>query len=196
MFENIDANVIEVGCVIFVLLVAGIIALFQRRKGLDSAEKKRITEIIKEVTDGDLSLTAAFAYWTESETIKVNKLVNKYWYYAIGFNRERMIIVPIKISDERPHSITYTDFFEILPEQLGQIKKCGMFNSAGDVELYSREGNKLLSLKVPVSMTDLESVSVGRSGYRVNITQKEVAEKWKNEICPYWIERVNRANHL
>lgn len=157
------------------------------KQGVNSAEKQRIAQIIAEVSNNE-AVTPAYAFWsTQEHQFNSRKITHYYWWYAIGFSKERIYVVPIQISDTTPRNITYQNFLAIEPDQLGLVN--GKKNSNW-MELYDKEGNKIVSLRVWSSVT-ASSVS----DHRINVNQKEAAEVWQKEIVPYWMERVNTANN-
>lgn len=161
---------------------------FLRKKGVNSPEKQRIVEIINEVTGGDTSLTTAYAHWSTYEG-QANRSITRYWFYAIGFNKERIVVVPLSFLSTKPRQITYKNSFIIQPEMLALVNGKHDGKQTPWVELYDKEGNKLVSLSVKDYYTD---TSVSHE--KVNIVQKEAAEKWRTEFVPYWMDRVNAVN--
>lgn len=161
-----------------------------KKRGADGPVKHRIAEIINQVTEGDTSLTVAYAHWSTTEIIDLGyRTVTRRWFYAIGFNKERIVVVPLSISSKRPRQITYKNFFVVVPEMLGLVNGKYEGKQAGWAELYDKEGKELVSLMVQEAYVD---TSVTRE--KVNIVQKEAAEKWKKEFVPYWMASVNAAN--
>lgn len=191
-YQITDENGLTTNGIILIVIVAALVIAFVyfwikesklEKIGENSAEKQRVAEIVKEVSNNDTSVTTAYAYWKTTE-VKGNKRITRYWYYAIGFSKERIYVVPIWISDSRPRKITYKDYIMLEPEHLGLVN-----GNANWAELYDKEGNKLASLMVTPSETDSSA-----SDQKVNITQREVAEKWQKEFIPYWMDKVNTAN--
>lgn len=155
-----------------------------RKKGGDSEEKKRIAEIVDQIAAGD-KVTPAYASWmtVESRPFEGIKLY-RYWWYAIGFNSQRIYIAPISISDE-DGKISYKDSFCIERSQLGLVngRKNGKW-----LELYDKKKQKICTLKVQAVNT---KDSLGND--KVNITQPEAAEAWQ-ELIKQWLDTVNSMN--
>lgn len=184
---SITTNAWIAGGLIMAVIIAFIYYLGKEARltkaGNNSPEKQRIARIISEVSQGDTSLEPAYAYWSTVE-IRGGQKITRYWYYAIGFNKERICVVPISITDSKPHQISYSNYYIVEPDQLGLV------NGAGNwVELYDKEGNKIVSLMVDYSVTDSSL-----SDHKLNVTQEETFKRWANEIIPYWMEKVNTAN--
>lgn len=149
----------------------------------NSQDKQRITQIVTEVTKQEL-VTVACACWVLKERDAMsNQVIDRYWWYAVGFNKARIYVIPIQISDDSPESITYQDHFVIEPEQLSLVN-----GKKGDnwVEFYDKERQKLVSLKVCDCVTHDKP--------KLFICQKEEAKYWKTEFVPYWMQKVNTAN--
>ena len=195
LFLDEDGNVRILTVVLIIAVCAVVLFIkesFQKKAGENSEEKERVAEIVKKIAEGDSSMTAAYATFTTSDTdLKANRTTYRYWYFAIGFNKERIVVAPLQIADGKPCRITYKDSYEIRPEQLGLVNgKCS--NSEGWAEFYDKEGNKIVTLQVQASYVKNNASEVTAS--KVTITQKEAAEKWAKEIVPYWMEKVNTAN--
>lgn len=149
----------------------------------NSQDKQRITQIVTEVTKQEL-VTVACACWVLKEHDSMsNQVIDRYWWYAIGFNKARIYVIPIQISDDGQKSITYQDYFMIEPEQLSLVN-----GKKGEnwVEFYDKEGQKLVSLKVCDCVT--------HDTPKLFISQKDEAKYWKTDFVPYWMQKVNTAN--
>lgn len=176
------------GAFVLIVIIAVIVSVIRvngtMKYGKNSPDKQRIAEIVAEVAKTE-PVTAAYAFWeTEERHATSNKVTHRYWWYAIGFNNSRLYVIPIKVSGGQSRNITYQNYFVIEPEQLGLVNG----KKGGDwVELYDKEGEKLVSLKVWKAVT-------GSRGEPVVVTQEEALEKWKAEFIPYWMDKVNTAN--
>ena len=175
------------GGLILIVIAAGVYFLGKEylltQAGKNSPEKQRIAQIISEVTNGDASLETAYAFWSVSRT-QGNQKLTKYWYYAIGFNKERLCVVPISITDSKPHQISYSNYYILEPDQLSLVNDGGNW-----VELYDKEGTKIFSLMMEYAVTDS-----ALSDHKLNINQEETYSKWVKEFIPYWVDKVNTAN--
>ena len=184
-FRYIDGRAIAEFFIVFAItfLIGAIRILQEASQGQNSEDKQRINQIVTEVTKYEL-VTVACAFWITKERDAIsNKLIDRCWWYAIGFNKARIYVIPIQISDDSPERITYQDYFIIEPEQLRLVngKKGGNW-----VEFYDKEGQKLVSLRVWNLSPNSEP--------KMLITQREAAKNWKTEFVPYWMKKVNTAN--
>ena len=157
------------------------------KEGENSSEKQRVAQIVSEIAKGE-QVTAAFAHWSTVER-QANRTITRYWWYAVGFNKERIYVAPISISSSKPRNITYSNSFVLEPDVLGLVNGDKGKSGSTWMEAYDKEGNKIVSLMLADSYTDSSL-----SDYLVNITQKEAWEKWVKETVPYWMEKVNTAN--
>lgn len=180
------------GIILLVVLAVAVIAgiamqipnILNKKKGSDSEEKKRVAEIVQKISGGD-KVTPAYAKWmTVDGNYKEGKRTYRYWWYAIGFNNERIYIAPITVSD-KDGKISYKDAFCIERSQLGLVngKKNGDW-----MELYDKKKQKLCTLKVEANNT---KGTLGND--KVNITQPEAVQAWK-ELVNLWLDAVNSAN--
>ncbi len=157
-----------------------------KKKGQNSEAKKTVAEIVKQIS-GEDKVTPAYAKWmTVDGDYKAGKRITRYWWYAIGFNRERIYIAPISISGKNG-KVSYKNSFCVERTQLGLVngKKNGNW-----MELYDKQKQKICTLKVEASNTNsmLGSDSI-------NITQPEAAKAWKEQIN-LWLDVVNGANDV
>lgn len=155
-----------------------------KKKGLDSDDKEKVAEIVGQIAAGD-KVIFAYASWMTVERIpKQGKKIYRYWWYAIGFNNNRIYIAPIYISD-KDGNISYKNAFCVERIQLGMVngKKNGKW-----MELYDKKKQKICTLKVETVNT---KDSLGN--YKVNITQPEAVKVWQ-EFINLWLDTVNSAN--
>lgn len=181
--RGIGAVVFIVLCVIVVLAI-WIPDIRNKKKGSDSGEKKRIAEIVSQIAAGD-KVTSAYASWMTVERLpKQGKKVYRYWWYAIGFNNNRIYIAPISVSD-KDGTIRYKNAFIVERNQLGMVngKKNGKW-----LELYDRKRQKICTLKV-----EKVNTKDALGNHKVNITQPEAAKAWQ-ELINLWLDIVNGAN--
>lgn len=179
-----------IGALVFIALcVIAVVAMWipnirNKKKGLDSDEKKEVAEIVGQIAGGD-KVTSAYASWMTIERIpKEGKKVYRYWWYAIGFNNERIYIAPISVSDKEG-KISYKTSFCVEHSQLGLVngRKKGKW-----MELYDKKMQKICTLKVEAVNT-----KDALGNHKVNITQPEAARAWQ-ELENLWLDTVNRVN--
>lgn len=170
--------------VVIIVLVLYIPNILSKKKGLNSEEKKRIAEIVEKIAGGD-KVTPAYANWMTVERLtKEGKKLYRYWWYAIGFNNDRIYMAPISVSD-KDGSISYKDAVCIERSQLGLVngKKNGNW-----MELYDKEKQKICTLKVEAVNT-----KDALGNHKVNINQPEAAKAWQ-ELVNLWLDAVNSTN--
>lgn len=178
-----------IGVIVFLVLVIGVVAwtfisnTINKKKGADSQEKNRIKEIINEVVQNGESVTVAYANWTSIEyAYKEGKKIYKYWWYAVGFNTDRIYMVPLRITKEG--QISYDKHFCIEKSELGMVNAKENDNW---IELYDKNKEKIVSLRVEKSNTK------DTKGCLVNIQQPEEEQAWI-AFVNRWLDEVNRAN--
>lgn len=180
---GIGAVVFIVFCVI-VAVAMWVPSVRNKKKGLDSDEKKKVAEIVGQIAAGD-KVTPAYASWMTVERLpKEGKKIYRYWWYAIGFNNNRIYIAPISVSDQ-DGKISYKDAFCVERSELGLVngKKNGKW-----MELYDKKKQKICTLKVEAVNT-----KDALGNHKVNITQPEAAKAWQDHVN-LWLDIVNSAN--
>lgn len=170
---------------VIVVIAMYIPNILNKKKGMDSPAKKRVEQIVNEISNGD-SVTPAYANWMTSESRPMEgKRIQRFWYYAIGFNKDRIYIAPLSISGKDGENITYKNAFRVERSQLGHVngKKNGKW-----MELYDKEKKKICTLKVEAVNT---KDALGNAQF--NLTQPEAAKAWQEQVN-LWLDMVNSAN--
>lgn len=156
-----------------------------KKKGWDSKAKKRIEEIVSQTVPAGERVTAAYASWLTVESLPTKgKRIYRYWWYAIGFNNERIYIVPLSISG-KGEKIDGRDCVCIERSQLGLVngRKNGNW-----VELYDKDQRKICTMRVEAFNT---GGAVG--SHMVDIAQPEAAKAFR-EFVRLWMSMVNSTN--
>lgn len=166
---------------VFAVLVIGILIKmhFDEKKGVDSEEKRKVAEIVKRIVPAGEEYTAAYAYWARN--MRYSKTC---WFYAIGFNAERIYLAPLSIANG---VISYAKPFVIEKSRLGIVNGSGNKEKAVWAAFYNEEQNHILSLWVR------ESNTKDSKCYPVNIQQKEETVKFA-ELINRWMDEVNTAH--
>lgn len=166
--------------VIGVLIIAVVIKMhFDEMKGIDSEEKRKVAEIVRKVVPEGEEYTAAYAYWEKN--MKNSKTC---WFYAIGFNSERIYVVPLSITKDE---IGYSNSFVIEKSRLGIVNGSRNKNTVTWAEFYDEEQKHILSIWVR------ESNTKDSKCYPVNIQQKEETVKF-GQLVNQWMDEVNTAH--
>ena len=175
--------------VIILFVVSFTIFMFvdflHKKKGGDSKEKKRIEELVLQTVPAGERVTTAYASWLTVESLPTKgKKIYRYWWFAIGFNHERIYIVPITISNNG-EKIDSKGSVCIERSQLGLVnaRKNGNW-----VELYDKSQKKICTMRVEAYNTK------GTAGtHMVDIAQPEAAKAFR-ELVSLWMNMVNSTN--
>lgn len=169
--------------IVFGALIIGITIKmhFDELKGVDSEEKRKVAEIVRRVVPEGEEYTAAYAYWDRHMRHSIIT-----WSYAIGFNSERIYVVPLSIVKDE---MAYSDSFVIEKSRLGIVNSRRYKNkdSITWAEFYDEEQKHILSIWVR------ESNTKDSKSYPVNIQQKEETMKF-GQLVNQWMDEVNTAN--
>lgn len=192
--ELIDENGITTDGIIFVVVLILFVVVFSifmfidflhKKKGGDSREKKRIEELVLQAVPAGEKVTTAYASWLTVESLPTKgKRIYRYWWFAIGFNHERIYIVPIAISNNG-EKIDSKGSVCIERSQLGLVngRKNGNW-----VELYDKSQKKICTMRVEAYNTK------GIAGtHMVDIAQPEEAKAFR-EFVSLWMNMVNSTN--
>lgn len=192
--ELIDENGITsdgIAMIIVIILFVVSFAIFMfidflhKKKGGNSKEKKRIEELVAQAVPAGERVTTAYASWLTVESLPTKgKRIYRYWWFAIGFNNERIYIVPISISDNG-EKISSKGSVCIERSQLGLVngRKNGNW-----VELYDKNQKKICTMRVEAYNTK------GAAGtHMVDIAQPEAAKAFR-EFVSLWMNMVNSTN--
>lgn len=167
--------------IVIIVLIAGVYVKVSvdEKKGIDSEEKKKIQEIVRGIVPAGEEYTAVYAY-KELKTAHHTTC----WPYAIGFNQERIYVIPLSITKEE---ISYSDFFMIEKEELGVVNSIGNTEILTWAAFYDENRKELLSIWVR------ESNTKDSKAYPVNIQQKEEMREFA-KLINRWMEEVNTAH--
>lgn len=151
-----------------------------KKKAMSGEDKAAVIAVMNKIIPEGDTCTIAYATW-EWQTFQGKSTTTQYWYYGIGFNNERIYIVPLSYAGG---DISYHN-----PVVL-EKKDIGIVNSKKDavwVELYDKNQQEIISL-----MTFAENLNDDKY-HPVNILQDEEHKAfiaWKNA----WMDEVNAAN--
>lgn len=171
-------GVVIVFCVIYVLVKQNI----NTKKGMNSEDKKRIEEIMSQIVPAGEAYTAAYGHWEVTKHTG-NRSTTSYWYYAVGFNEERIYIVPLSPAGGE---LSYRDPFCLRKSDLGGINGAP---KVGLATFYDENLKEILSIRVEESNTKDDKY------HPVNIQQKEAAEAF-TAIMERWMQEVNDAHNI
>lgn len=175
--------VLVIGGMVAAAAVMYIVDCVHKRKGRDSAAKKRIEEIVAQAVPEGERVTAAFAEWlTVDNDYKAGYRTTRYWQYAIGFNDNRIYIIPVTIYANE--TIAPKECMCVERSQLGLVN--GRQNGKW-MELYTRERKKICTLRVEAYYTK------GAGNQPVDIAQPEAAAEFK-KLIRLWLQAVNDTN--
>lgn len=143
------------------------------KKGVNSKERYRVLEILKEVIPTGEKYVPIYAY----QEIRHKRPCE---YYALGITDEKLYIVPLQITKKE---ISYKSGFVITRDSIGKIA-CGKpGGSMQFVWLYDKNQNEIIRF-----VAEENNTKISRT-FPVNITQKEEyhafltkLEEWKNNI--------------
>jgi len=154
-----------------------------KRKGVDSPDMKQIKAIISEVIPEYEKVTIAYANWmTVDNNAKKGKTTYQYWWRAVGFNSERLYVVPLIFSKDG--TISYKQHFCIEKSELGMV------NAKKDdnwIQLFNKNKEIIMSLRVEKSNVK------NLKGCPVNIQQADEEKAWISFVSR-WLDEVNRTN--
>lgn len=175
--------VLVIGGMVIAAAVMYIVDCVHKRKGRDSAAKKRIGEIVAQAVPEGERVTAAFAEWlTVDNDYKAGYKTTRYWQYAIGFNDNRIYIIPVTIYANE--TIVPKECMCVERSQLGLVN--GRQNGKW-MELYTKERKKICTLRVEAYYTK------GAGNQPVDIAQPEAAAEFK-KLIRLWLQVVNDTN--
>lgn len=166
--------------VIAALIIAIVVKMhFDEMKGIDSEEKRKVAEIVRKVVPEGEEYTAAYAYWENNR-----RYSKTCWFYAIGFNSERIYVVPLSITKDE---IDYSNSFVIEKSRLGIVNGSRNKEVLTWAAFYDEAQKHILSIWVRESNTkDFKC-------YPVNIQQKEEMIKF-GQLVNQWMDEVNTAH--
>lgn len=176
---------IGVGVVIVLFVVFYIKISIDEKKGENSAEKQKIKEIIKEKTGSD-DYISMYATW-ESMTLGGGRRrivkTTSYQYYAIGFKKGDLVVVPLSFEKGVMAAGIPTHYTK---------ENVTIVNTKPDknwLELYDQYDNPLVSIIVAPVETKEDRY------HPVNIVQKEEYNAFL-EFAKDFMHEVNDYHHV
>ncbi len=157
------------------------------KKGIDSEEKQRINDIIRNLIPNAEDFTPAYAHWqvtnyTGGGRTSINT-TTRYWYYAIAFKTGMIYIIPLSFDGG---DISYGEPMCFTKENLGKVDTK---EGAIWATFYDLEQKELLTLAVYPSNLK------GDKYEPVNIQQKEASDAFIAFIKDFMTE-VNTYHNV
>ncbi len=178
---------IAAGTFLFIPVYGYVCHLISKRKMETGEDKRKIQDALNAVIPAGESFTAAYAFWYHAELPKFSRYYKTtYWYYAIGFNENRIYIVPLKLEKGE---IYYGGHSCIEKANVGRVESEPRY---GKITLYDRNNVLLAHLQV-----DDENNSSHGNG-NINLYQKEEAKAFR-ELIENWTAEINAGinnNHV
>lgn len=153
--------------------------LISKKKMETGSDKRKIQNIVQNIVPPGENYTIAYASWYHIEYPKFGRTyTTTYWYYAIGFNENRIYIVPLMLEDGE---IYYSNYRCI---EKSIVSKIEGDSRHGKMTLFDRDGHMLAHLLVE----DENNSSHGNGN--VNLYQKEEAKAFR-ELVEKWTAEIN-----
>lgn len=127
------------------------------KKGVNSKERFRVLEILKEVIPTGENYVPIYAY----QEIRYKRPCE---YYALGITDDKLYIVPLQITKKE---ISYKSSFVVTRGSVGKITLGKPGGSTQFVWLYDKKQNEIIRFVVEENNTKISRT------FPVNITQKE-----------------------
>ncbi len=177
-FETVMLAIVA-GVFLFIPVYGYICHLISKRKMETGEDKRKIQDVLNAVIPAGESFTAAYAFWYHAYLPKFSKhYKTTYWYYAIGFNENRIYIVPLKLEKGK---IYYSGHSCIERANVGRVESEPRY---GKIKLFDRNNVLLAHLQV-----DDENNSSHGNG-NINLYQKEEAQAFR-ELVERWTAEIN-----
>ena len=177
-----------IGIFVAIIVVGTIIYMikdhFDTKKGVDSEEKKFIFNLIQNIVPAGEQVTAAYAHFETTQYGGGGRRITEtttYRYYAVGFNDERIYVVPLSHAGGE---LSYKDTFVINKNELGMVNG---FTGGDWMTLYDKTQKELITIRVTASNTKEDKY------HPVNIQQPEEAKAF-GALVNKWLNEVNAAN--
>ena len=142
MFDFMDKHpMLMLGLFLAAFLLYSLIKyLYDKQKGKNSEERRRVLEILKAVIPVEESYVPVYAYWTEHYGKS-----SKSWYYAMGITDEKLYVVPLHIAGK---VIGYDKSFVIHKNSLGKVDSGKAGGTVRYVKLYDQDQKEFLKFEV------------------------------------------------
>lgn len=177
IFEKIML-ILVVGTFAFIPLYGYVCHLISKKKMESGVDKRKLQQILRDIVPMGEDYTVAYASWYRIDYPKFGRhYTTNYWYYAIGFNENRIYIVPLTLEDGE---IYYMNYSYVDKSMVAKIE-CDV--CAGKMRLFDRNGQELAHLQVD------EKNNSSHGNGNINLYQeaearafKDLITKWKADI--------------
>lgn len=169
--------VIVVGTFIFIPIYAYVSHLICKKKMESGMDKRKLQYILQDVVKGVDCYTAAYAYWVRMDSFRWGNIRNS-WYYAIGFNDNRIYVVPLMFDEGE---IYYKDFFCLEKSMVAKIESSAEY---GRIKLFDRNGQLLAHLQVN------EKNNSSHGNGEINLYQEQEFKAFQEWITR-WTAEIN-----
>lgn len=157
---------IVIGVIVLVLLfiVMYIRETINEKKGVDSADKQAIKDIVNKLVPGAEEYTAAYACWELKNYGGGGRTITtttRYWYYAVAFKPGTVYVIPLTYNG---NAVSHGDPICLTKENLGMVNA-----KEGEswASFYDLERKEIVSIAVMFYNTKSDKY------HPVNIQQKE-----------------------
>lgn len=177
-FETIMITIVA-GVFLLIPVYGYVCHLISKKKMETGVDKRKIQYVLKDIIPAGEGYTAAYAFWYRADFPKVGRYyTTNYWYYAIGFNENRIYIVPLMLEDGE---IYYSSYSCIEKSMVSKVESEPRY---GKITLFDRNNQLLAHLQV-----DDENNSSHGNG-NINLYQKEEAKAFR-ELVENWTAEIN-----
>lgn len=181
---------ILIGVVIFVIAVAIEYARISanEKKGINSAEKQRVHEIMTSTLLNPENYTTVYGMWDLSYTAggrNVQTTTTQYWYYGIAFGEDKLYVAPLSFSKGE---INAQDIFCIEKKDVSMVEcEIDFKGVVASAVIYDKEMKKIVSFYAGANNTKDDKY------HPVNIQQKDEAEAFCNWLNQ-WQKEIHAEN--
>lgn len=176
-FEKIMI-ILVVGTFVFIPIYGYVCHLISKKKMESGVDKRKLQRVLCDIVPAGEDYTVAYASWYRIDYPKFGRhYTTNYWYYAIGFNDNRIYIVPLMLEDGE---IYYMNYSYVDKSMVAKIE-CDV--AGGKMRLFDRNGQELAHLQVD------EKNNSSHGNGNINLYQeaearafKDLITKWKAEI--------------
>lgn len=170
-----------VGFLIFLPIYGYVWHLKGEKKINSGVDKRKLQNIMRNIVPVGEDYTMAYAYWFQLDTPKWGRsYTTTYWYYVIGFNDERIYVVPLQFEDGE---IYYKEYGCIEKTFVGRVESDVQ---AAKIRLFDKKGQEIVHLQVEPK----NNSSHGNGA--IDLAQEEEAEAFKNFITK-WTSDINNV---
>ncbi len=177
-FEKIML-ILVVGTFAFIPIYGYVCHLISKKKMDSGVDKRKLQNILQDVVSTGETYTTAYAFWYRMDYPKWGRhYITNYWYYAIGFNENRIYIVPLMLEDGE---IYYMNYSYVDKSMVAKIE-CDAAD--GKMRLFDRKGQELAHLQVD------EKNNSSHGNGNINLYQEVEAKAFKDLITK-WRADIN-----